>query len=100
MADSVIEILDKKENKLLNRIEIIALIKHPASGTPSKTNIRKVIASKLKVDIDKVYVVKLYSEYGISMSKAHIHVYDSKEKALEIEPIHIIKHNTSSSNNA
>jgi small subunit ribosomal protein S24e len=91
-----IEIVNKRENKLLNRIELDIVIKHVGLGTPSRMSIREAIASKFNVSLDNVYVIKLLSEYGISMSRGHIHIYNSKDDALKIEPEYIIKRNTGS----
>ncbi|MEM0085174.1 MAG: 30S ribosomal protein S24e [Candidatus Methanomethylicia archaeon] len=94
-----IDIVSKRENKLLRRLELDVVIKHFHSGTPQRAALREFIASQFKVDVDRVYVVKLISEYGIPISKGHIHIYDSKDIALEIEPDYIIKRNTSSTKN-
>lgn len=91
-----IEIVNKRENKLLRRLELDVIIKHPNSGTPKRTVVRELIASQFKVDLDRVYIVKLISEYGVPISKGHIHIYDSKDIALEIEPDYIINRDTSS----
>jgi len=85
-----IEVLREKENKLLRRIELDILIKHFNSGTPKRSAIRELIASKFNVDIDRVYVIKLTSEYGAPITKGHIHIYNSKDTAIKIEPSYIL----------
>lgn len=83
-----IEVLREKENKLLRRLELDVLIKHFNSGTPKRSVIREFIASKFNVDIDRVYIIKLTSEYGAPISKGHIHIYNSK--GIKIEPNYIL----------
>ncbi|MCR6669131.1 MAG: 30S ribosomal protein S24e [archaeon YNP-WB-040] len=91
-----IEVINKRENKLLNRIELDVVIKHAYSGTPSRMSVREAIASKFNVALDNVYVIKLLSEYGIPVSRGHIHIYNSKDYALQIEPEYIIRRNIGS----
>jgi small subunit ribosomal protein S24e len=91
-----IEVVNKRENKLLNRVELDIVIKHTDSGTPSRMSVREAIASKFNVALDNVYVIKLLSEYGIPVSKGHVHIYNSKDYAFQIEPEYVIKRNTGS----
>ncbi|MCS7097100.1 MAG: 30S ribosomal protein S24e [Candidatus Methanomethylicia archaeon] len=92
-----LEIVSKRENKMLSRLELDIVIKHVHSGTPNILSVRETVASLLKIDVDRIYVVRIVSEYGVPLSKAHVHIYDSKEKALEIEPEHIINKNIAKS---
>ena len=91
-----VEVIGKKRNDLLDRLEIDVVIHHMKEGTPSRLKLREIIASQLKVPVDCVIVRRILSEYGLSTSKARIHVYSSKERALSIEPEYIIKRNFAS----
>jgi len=81
-----IEILSEKENPLLKRKEFEVKITHDAA-TPSISEIRKKITSK---DIGKgtVIIDSFKSKHGSRETLGAVKVYQTKERALEIEPRH------------
>ncbi|MHA1409397.1 MAG: 30S ribosomal protein S24e [Candidatus Odinarchaeia archaeon] len=87
------ELISEKKNPLLQRKELEYRLIHSFNSTPTRVEVRKKIAAKLNVDIDKVYVKNLIGLAGKNETKAVIHVYDNKKIALEIEPDYIIKRN-------
>jgi len=86
-----IEILESRENKLIERKELIVRISHWPQGTPSRKEVRERIAKLLGVDPNLVYIRRLKTEYGMCESLARVHVYQSLERALKFEPKHIIR---------
>ena len=80
-------------NPLIKRREIDAVILHVGKSTPSRMKLRMKIAEALGVDVKRVYIRKVLSEYGVGRSKVEIHVYDTPERALQFEPKHIIERN-------
>ncbi|MCS7104196.1 MAG: hypothetical protein NZ954_01340 [Thermofilaceae archaeon] len=88
-----VEILESRTNKLIKRRELIVRITHFPQGTPSRKALREYIANTLKVDPDLVYVRKMLTKYGTCESLARVHVYDSLERALQIEPGHVVRRN-------
>lgn len=88
-----IKITSEKDNPLLERKEIEFIIFHTGQGTPKRTDIRKKIAAMLNKDIECVYIKHLYSETGKPETKGEARIYESKERALAIEPKHIIERN-------
>jgi len=88
-----IKIISEKENPLLERKELEFIVIHAGQGTPKRTDIRKKLAAILSKDIDCVYIEHLYSETGKPETKGEARIYESKEKALAIEPKHIIERN-------
>ena len=87
------EVLEDKYNPLVKRRELSLLIHHEFKSTPMRINLRLTIAEKYGVDIQRVYVRKILSEYGIGLSKAEVHIYDTVERALAFEPQYIIDRN-------
>lgn len=82
-----------RENRLLNRRETIVVIFHQGQGTPTRQQIREFVASQLGVSQDAVFVRKIESSFGLGMSKAEVHVYNSSDVAKAVEPAYIIARN-------
>ncbi len=87
------EIVEDKYNPVIKRREIIVRIGHIGKSTPSRGLIRHTIARIYGVDINRVYVRKIKTEYGMGVSNAEVHIYDTPERAKQFEPPHIIKRN-------
>ncbi len=87
------EIVEEKYNPLIKRKEIIVRIGHIGKSTPSRGLIRHEIARIYGVDANRVYVRMIKTEYGMSVSNAEIHIYDSSDRAKLFEPPHVIKRN-------
>lgn len=87
------EITEEKDNFLLGRSEIQGYVHHVGKGTPSIPSLREKISKKFGVDIKQVYVRSLKTEYGLSRSRALIHIYKSSKAAEEYEPKYIIERN-------
>ncbi|MEM2434737.1 MAG: 30S ribosomal protein S24e [Candidatus Bathyarchaeia archaeon] len=85
-----IKILNNKRNELLKRNEIIFTLHHDGAPTPSRIEVRKELASMLKVDEDRVYIRRMESVTGAAMSVGEAHLYNSPENAKAIEAKHII----------
>lgn len=87
------EIIMDKYNPLIGRRELLLRIHHELKPTPPRITIRMQIAEKFKVGLDRVYVRSIRTEYGIGVSVAEVHIYDSRERALQFEPEYIIERN-------
>jgi len=81
------------ENPLLYRKEYIFAVVHDAQATPSRKVLREEIAKLLGVDKGLVVVRRIKTDFGTNIAKVEVHVYDNKEKMLEIEPRYILKRN-------
>lgn len=80
-------------NALIGRREIDMEIRHMLKPTPARIVIRLRAAEALGVGVERVYVRSIKTRYGIGVSDARIHVYGSKDRALEFEPRHIVERN-------
>jgi len=77
-------------NKLLNRRELDLIISYESS-TPRRDEVRKLIAERYGVEVERVIVEKLESMFGMLKAKAHVHIYDTVEDAKRIERRHILR---------
>ncbi|MCD6301434.1 MAG: 30S ribosomal protein S24e [Staphylothermus sp.] len=87
------EIVEDKYNPLIKRREVIIRIAHIGKSTPSRGLIRHELAKIYNVEVEKVYVREINTEYGMGVSNAVVHIYDSVERAKLFEPPHVIKRN-------
>ncbi len=89
-----IEITDRRRNELLKRLEVSFRISHEGDGTPTRLKVREQLASKLDVDMDRVYVKRLQTKTGTWITVGEANIYDTVQQALSIEPKHIILRNS------
>ncbi len=82
-----------RENKLLGRREVVALIAHEGASTPTRQQVREAVASQLGVSPELVFVRSIKTEFGRGVSKAEVHVYSSEAQAKVVEPLYIIARN-------
>lgn len=80
-----IEILSKKENPVIDRIEVQVLAKHQGGPTPKREEIRELVAGAFKVEKDCVVVDHTNSGFGQGETRAYVKVYPSKKRATEVE---------------
>jgi ribosomal protein S24E len=83
-----LNITDKKEQKLLSRLEVSATISFNGSVTPSNDAVKDAIAKKIGKDIKLVVVKGIYTKYGDSSADVNAYVYDNEKKLDEIEVTH------------
>ena len=76
-GSGVLEILEKEKNELLDREEITAIVR--STVTPSKDQVKKLLASELKSDADLIVLRNIYSKFGEQEFKINAYVYTNKE---------------------
>ena len=79
-----LKIINKKENKLFNRKEIIIGVE--SKITPNKKETEKLISEKLSVEIEKIKIKKIQGKFGSNDFTILTNIYDSKKDKDEIEP--------------
>ena len=84
-----IEIVERKKNPLLFREEIILKFRFQGP-TPSRKEVREAVVNFLGVNEDRVVIRKISQDYGMTEVSVLVMLYDTPEKAREIEPKHII----------
>ena len=84
----------KEYNPLLKRKEITFEVNHEkAGGTPTRLDVRKELATALKIDIDLVYIKKMTTRTGTRIAVGTANAYDSTEQAKLVESKHILVRN-------
>jgi small subunit ribosomal protein S24e len=84
-----LKIKQEEYNALLKRKEISAEVEHDKTGTPSRIELRKAIASKYEVKPESVYVIGVQTKMGTQSAICEIQVYDDTASALRIVPKYI-----------
>lgn len=93
MSSASFNIVSIRENKLLNRRELVVEAMHQKASTPTRQSVREWVAQQLGVDVANVFVRKIKTEYGIGKSVAEVHIYNDQKLARVIEPLYIITRN-------
>jgi len=88
-----IKIINRKENKLLNREEIYAIVEHPGEPTPKREDLRKKIAAMVGSNEDVTVIVKILSSYRLPVSKVWVNIYTDKDTMKKLEANYILKRN-------
>jgi len=88
-----VEIVDKKENQLLDRTEVTFKASHAKEGTPQREAVREKLASMLKATKERVIVDCMDSEFGKTETFGYAKVYKSKESAMKFEREHVLVRN-------
>jgi len=86
-----LQIESKRYNPLLKRTEIYARIVHKKSATPSREDVRNLIASEFGVNKDLVIIHYIRTGFGWTVSKVYAKIYDSIEDLRRIEPKHMLR---------
>ncbi len=77
-----IDIIEKKDNLLLNRKDFTLLIKHDKT-TPSKKDLKKELATTNRVDESQIIINFISTKKGITESIAKINILNEKPKIEE-----------------
>ena len=88
-----LEIISKKENPLLDRVEVNFKVTHLKENTPKRKDIRDVIAEELSVPKDRIVIDHMNTEFGKPETMGYAKVYKKKEAAQQIETKAVLKRN-------
>jgi len=88
-----LQVLTRKENPLLKRVEITFKAVHKAEPTPTRDALRSELAKQLQAAKDTVIVDHAESSFGRYETRGYAKIYKSKEEALAIERSHILVRN-------
>ncbi|MFH1294671.1 MAG: 30S ribosomal protein S24e [Candidatus Aenigmatarchaeota archaeon] len=73
------QIIEEKENPLMQRKEYWLTIKHEEGPTPSRSDVMKFLVGELKTKEDLLIVEKMFSEKGKTATRVRAEVYRKKE---------------------
>ena len=88
-----LDIQEKRENRLLDRIEVRFIVHHANQPTPRRENVREELSKALKVQKDRVVVDHMKSSFGVHDTVGYAKIYSKKEIALEVEREYLLKRN-------
>ncbi|MCK4718341.1 MAG: 30S ribosomal protein S24e [Thermoplasmata archaeon] len=88
-----IEIVDKKENAILKRVEVEFAVSHPNGPTPKRNEVRDSIADAMGAKKETVVIDQLSSTFGKPTTYGYAKVYKTVEDARAVEMEHIQKRN-------
>lgn len=88
-----IQVIEAKNNAVLNRREVVFKVIHDES-TPSRKSVVERLAATLNSKVGLVYVDSLKTEFGKRETIGYAKIYETAERAKEIERAHIIERNT------
>jgi ribosomal protein S24E len=89
-----ITITSRENNPLLKRKEIAFEVNHEKTGgTPARFEVRKELATMLKIDVNLVYLKKVTTKTGTRIAVGLANAYDTPEQAKIVEAKHILARN-------
>ena len=88
-----IQVIEEKNNPNLNRREIVFKVIHDAS-TPSRKSVVERLAATLNSKSSLVFVDSLKTEFGKRETIGYAKIYETAERAKQVERVHIIERNT------
>ena len=88
-----IQIQENKENALLDRREILFTLRHDGETTPSRVQVRQLLASQIGTRTENVVIESMQSEYGRGASRGVARAYKTVDAARGTERAHLLKRN-------
>ncbi|MGQ0798402.1 MAG: 30S ribosomal protein S24e [Methanobacteriota archaeon] len=88
-----IQVIDRRDNPLLKRVEVTFKVVHKAEPTPTRDALRAELARALKATKDVVVVDGAASTFGRYETHGYAKVYKTMEHALAVERRHILVRN-------
>ncbi|MEE9151443.1 MAG: 30S ribosomal protein S24e [Thermoplasmata archaeon] len=88
-----VEIISKKENLMIGRLEVNFKVSHPKKITPNRQEVREEIASLLKIKKDRLVIDNMKPEFGKPETVGYAKVYKSKDDVLQMETKAVLKRN-------
>ncbi len=87
-----LQIINDKENPLLERRELVVKILHE-KATPPRKEVRSKLIAELNLDKDSTIVDRMLPKFGSREVIVFVKVYKTRERMLEIEDESKIKKN-------
>jgi ribosomal protein S24E len=90
-----VKIETTKDNPLLKRKEVeFTIVQGPKEKTPQRLEAKKAIAIELKVGDDVVFIKKMRTKTGTSITQGVANIYQTVGQAKIVEPNYIRKRNS------
>ncbi len=88
-----VEISSRKDNRLLKRTDVRAIVKHTDSATPGRDEVRDALSRSLGVSKESVIIASMKTGFGKQDTEVCARTYGDKETALKFESNHILVRN-------
>jgi len=88
-----IQVIEEKNNPNLNRREIVFKVIHDES-TPSRKSVVERLAATMNSKSNLVFVDNMNTEFGKRETIGYAKIYETAERAKQVERVHIIERNT------
>jgi small subunit ribosomal protein S24e len=88
-----LKIESSKENALMGRKEIVFTLRHEGATTPSRVQVRQLVAGEVGTKTENVVIDSMRTEYGLGATRGTARAYKSAEEARKLERIHFLKRN-------
>jgi small subunit ribosomal protein S24e len=88
-----IQVIKEKSNPLLNRREVVFKVLHD-EATPSRKSVVDRLAATMNSKEGLVIVDSLKTDFGKRETIGYAKIYETAERAKEVERNHIIERNT------
>lgn len=85
-----LEVVEKKENPLLHRTELKFKVKFGKEKTPSRAEVRELIAKNTSSDVERVIIDHMRTSFGIHQVTGYCKIYENIDFAKRIEPDYIL----------
>ncbi|KAI5181171.1 small subunit ribosomal protein S24e [Nematocida sp. AWRm80] len=85
-----VKVLERKQNPLLDRLEVSLSIYHPQGSTPDKKDVSKELGSQLNTSSDNIIVRDVYTRFGTHVSTANAKIYNKKASLERIEHKYVL----------
>ncbi|MDI6707684.1 MAG: 30S ribosomal protein S24e [Candidatus Thermoplasmatota archaeon] len=88
-----VELLTKKENILLNRVELEFKVKHKKEKTPERDAVKAQLAPLINVPKENIVIAWMHSAFGAEETLGYAKAYSSVQDALKSERKHLLARN-------
>jgi ribosomal protein S24E len=90
-----LKIDSSKNNPLLKRKEVgFTIIQGPKEKTSPRLEAKRAVAQEMQVGIDVVFIKRMHTKTGTSITQGEANVYQTVEQAKLVEPEYIRKRNS------
>lgn len=88
-----LKITQNKDNALLGRKDISFSLRHDGETTPSRVQVRQLVAAEVGTKTENVVIDTMSTEYGMGRTAGIARAYKSVDEARKSERVHLLKRN-------
>ncbi len=88
-----LEITEQVDNALFGRKDVTFVIRHAGDTTPSRVQVRQLVAGELGAKTENIVIDHMESATGMAATRGVARAYQSAELARNSERKHLLKRN-------